>query len=45
MKKNLLAVIMALVLCFSISACGGNEPEEPAKDGELLKNWNLPPFR
>lgn len=41
MKKNLLAVIMALVLCFSITACGGNEDEEPAKEGTLLENWDL----
>lgn len=41
MKKNLLAVIMALVLCFSITACGGNENEEPAKEGTLLENWDL----
>lgn len=41
MKKSLLAVIMALVLCFSITACGGNEDEEPAKEGTLLENWDL----
>ncbi len=51
MKRSLLAMLMAVVLCFALVGCSTGEPEEPFEEPEapaeservsdILKDWNL----